>query len=55
MSVEVHPTAMVDKNALLGDGVKIGPYATVGANVRLGAGTSVGQGAIIDGDRKSVV
>ena len=35
MSVEVHPTAMVDKAAQLGDGVKIGPYATIGANVKL--------------------
>ncbi|MBQ9741601.1 MAG: acyl-ACP--UDP-N-acetylglucosamine O-acyltransferase, partial [Kiritimatiellae bacterium] len=49
MSIEVHPTAMVDKAAQLGEGVKIGPYATIGANVKLGAGTTVGQGAIIDG------
>lgn len=49
MSVEVHPTAMVDKAAQLGEGVKIGPYAAIGANVKLGAGTTVGQGAIIDG------
>ena len=49
MSIEVHPTAMVDKAAQLGEGVKIGPYATIGANVKLGAGTTIGQGAIIDG------
>ena len=46
MAIEVHPTAMVDKAAQLGEGVKIGPYATIGANVKLGAGTTVGQGAI---------
>ena len=49
MSIEIHPTAMVHKNAQLGDGVKVGPYATIGADVKLGAGTTVGQGAIIDG------
>jgi len=49
MSIEVHSTAMVDKNAQLGDGVKVGPYATVGANVKIGSGTTIGQGAIIDG------
>ena len=30
MSIEVHPTAMVDKNAQLGEGSKVGPYATIG-------------------------
>ena len=47
MAIEVHPTAMVDKSAQLGDGVKIGPYATIGADVKLGNGTTVGQGAMI--------
>ena len=45
----LHPSAMVDSNAQLGDGVTVGPYATIGANVKIGAGTSIGQGAIIDG------
>ena len=49
MGIEIHPTAMVDGNAQLGEGVKIGPYATIGADVKIGAGTTVGQGAIIDG------
>ena len=49
MSVEIHPTAMVDRAAQLGNGVKIGPYVTIGPNVKIGAGTTVGQGAIIDG------
>ena len=40
MSIEIHPTAMVDGNAQLGEGVKIGPYATIGANVKIGAGTT---------------
>lgn len=32
----VHPTAIVDASAALGDGVQIGPWCTVGPNVVLG-------------------
>ena len=49
MSVSIHPTALVDKNAQLGDGVEIGPYASIGPDVKLGARTVVQQGAIIRG------
>ena len=49
MAIEVHPTAFVDKNAQLGEGVKIGPLATVGPHVKLGARTTIGKGAIVDG------
>jgi len=49
MAINVHPTAIVDKNAELGDGVDIGPYATVEGTVKIGAGTVVQQGAILRG------
>ena len=49
MAIEVHPTAFVDKNAQLGEDVKIGPLATVGPHVKLGARTTIGKGAIVDG------
>ncbi len=49
MSVNIHPTAIVDANARLGEDVVIGPYASVGPNVKIGARTFVKQGAIIDG------
>ncbi|WP_428623966.1 acyl-ACP--UDP-N-acetylglucosamine O-acyltransferase [Sedimenticola sp.] len=45
----IHPTAIVDKNAELGDNVKIGPYAVIGAGVKLGEGTTVGAHAVIEG------
>jgi UDP-3-O-[3-hydroxymyristoyl] glucosamine N-acyltransferase len=35
----IHPTAIVDSSAQLGEGVAVGPYCTIGANVRLGAGS----------------
>jgi UDP-N-acetylglucosamine acyltransferase len=38
MATSVHPTAILEPGALLGDGVEIGPYAFVGSEVRLGEG-----------------
>ena len=49
MAITIHPTAIVDTNAQLGEGVEIGPYATVEGDVKLGAGTVVQQGAILRG------
>ena len=49
MAINIHPTAIVDKNAQLGEGVEIGPYATVEGDVKIGAGTVVQQGAILRG------
>lgn len=49
MAITIHPTAIVDKNAQLGEGVEIGPYATVEGDVKIGAGTVVQQGAILRG------
>lgn len=49
MSVLIHPTAVVDPAAGIGDGVVIGPYAVVGAGVTIGAGTRIGPHVVIDG------
>jgi UDP-N-acetylglucosamine acyltransferase len=49
MATIIHPTAIVDSKAELGDNVEIGPFASVGPNVKIGANTVVKQGAIIDG------
>ena len=46
----IHPTAIVDPAAKLGDGVRIGPYAIVGPDVELGAGTEVQAHAVVDGN-----
>lgn len=45
----VHPTAVVEPGATLGEGVSVGPHAVIGAGVRLDAGVSVGAGAVIHG------
>ena len=45
----VHPTAVVDGGARLGDDVSVGPYSIVGPDVRLGAGVRVGAHVVIEG------
>ncbi len=50
MSNQIHPAAIVDSGAVLGEGVKIGPYAIVEKGVRLGNGVSVGALAHIRGN-----
>jgi UDP-N-acetylglucosamine acyltransferase len=49
---QVHPTAIVDANAELGDGVQVGPYAIIGTNVKIGAQTIVGPHAYIEKDTR---
>lgn len=39
MSVVIHPTAIVAKEAKLGEGVNIGPYCIVASDVEIGDGT----------------
>lgn len=46
---KIHPTAIVEDGAVLGEDVSVGPYAHVGAFAKIGDGTTIGQGAIIDG------
>lgn len=43
----VHPTAIVDASARLGQGVSIGPRVVVGPEVEIGAGSIVEAGSVI--------
>jgi UDP-N-acetylglucosamine acyltransferase len=45
----IHPTAIVDPGAELGEGVEIGPYSVVGKHVRLGDGVVLRSHVVIDG------
>lgn len=52
MSVEVHPTAIVHKNAELGDGVIVGPFTVIEKNTVVGKGTKISSHvSIADGCR----
>jgi UDP-N-acetylglucosamine acyltransferase len=45
----IHPTAVVDAGARIGDGVDIGAYAVIGPHVEIGAGSIIGPHAVVDG------
>jgi UDP-2-acetamido-3-amino-2,3-dideoxy-glucuronate N-acetyltransferase len=47
MSAEVHPTAIVEDGARLGDGVRIWHWVHVRAGATIGDGTSIGQGCYL--------
>jgi UDP-N-acetylglucosamine acyltransferase len=49
MSVHVHPLAVVDPGAVLGDGVRVGPFAVVGPEVEIGDDSEIGAGAQVYG------
>lgn len=45
----IHPTAIVESGAELGDGVKIGPYSMVGPDAVLGEGVELISHAVVAG------
>jgi UDP-N-acetylglucosamine acyltransferase len=45
----IHPTAVVDRDCELAEGVVVGAHAVIGAGVRVGAGTEVGAAAHLQG------
>ncbi len=45
----IHPTAVVDSQAQLGDTVSVGPYTVIGPHVRIDEGTTVGPHCVIEG------
>jgi UDP-N-acetylglucosamine acyltransferase len=46
---DIHPTAIVAPEAILGDDVQIGPYSIVGSNVTLGDGVQLHSHVVVDG------
>jgi UDP-N-acetylglucosamine acyltransferase len=48
MTTRIHPTALVDAGAEIGDDVDIGPFAIVGENCRIGDGCVVAARATLE-------
>ncbi|RME99334.1 MAG: acyl-[acyl-carrier-protein]--UDP-N-acetylglucosamine O-acyltransferase, partial [Alphaproteobacteria bacterium] len=46
---EIHPTAIVDRQAKIGSGVVIGPYCVIGPDVSLGEGCRLHSHVVIEG------
>ncbi len=45
----IHPTALIDPAARIGENVSIGAYSIIGPNVFIGANTSIGSHVVIKG------
>lgn len=52
MSVEIHPSSVVEKGAVLHDGVKIGPFCHVGPLAEIGEGSELVSHASVIGATK---
>jgi len=49
MGIEIHPTAIVHPDAVIGNGVEIGPGAVIGENVVIKEGTKIHPHVVIEG------
>ena len=47
--MSIHPTAIVDPAARIGQGVEVGAYSIVGPNVEIGDGTWIGPHVVVGG------
>ena len=50
MAAVVHPSAIVDEGAQLGDGTRVWHFAHVSSGARIGPGCSLGQGVFVAND-----
>ena len=50
MSTAIHPSAVVDAGAVLGDGCRVWHFVHISAGARIGRGCSFGQNVFVAGD-----
>lgn len=50
--MSIHPTAVIDDKASLGENVEVGPYSIIGENVEVGDGSIIGPHVVINGPTK---
>lgn len=50
MALTIHPSAIVDEGALLGDGCRVWHFAHISAGARIGRDCSFGQGVYVGND-----
>ena len=48
MSNLIHSTAIVDKDAIIGDNVEIGPFSIVEKNVKIGDNTKISSQLVLN-------
>lgn len=49
MTTTIHPTAIIEEGASLGENINIGPYCIVGEHVKIGDGTTLQSHVVIQG------
>jgi UDP-N-acetylglucosamine acyltransferase len=49
LAAMIHPTAIIEPGAQIGEGVRIGPYSVIGPEVRLGDENVIGPHVVIEG------
>lgn len=50
MSNTIHPSAIINSNAQIGDNVTIGPYCIIGGDVKIGDNTILHSHVVVDGN-----
>jgi len=50
MAISIHPSAIVDDGAVLGDGCRVWHFVHISAGARIGCGCSFGQNAYVGND-----
>lgn len=53
-SVDIHPTALIDKSVEISEGVKVGPYSVIKGKVIIGSGTKIDSHVVIGSDHGHV-
>jgi len=46
---DIHPTAVIEDGAIIGENVSVGPFAYIGAQVSIGDNTTIASHAVIEG------
>ncbi len=47
---QIHPTAIIEEGAVIGENVTIGPFTLIGAKVKIGDNTTVASHTVIEGN-----
>lgn len=50
--LDIHPTALIDDHAELGEDVRVGPFSVIGPGVVVGSGTRIGSHVVIERDTR---
>ncbi|NND82459.1 MAG: acyl-ACP--UDP-N-acetylglucosamine O-acyltransferase [Gammaproteobacteria bacterium] len=50
MATQIHPSAIIEDGAEIGDNVSVGPFSIIGSQVKIGDGTKIDSHVVVEGD-----